>query len=524
MQPKTFSARAWAQTLIIGLAVSLVSSGCIWIGWVSTDSGGGDLPSRAEILDVSDDGRYVLFYSGDDYTSTPTNGWNNIYRRDMVAGVNELVSTSTGGAVGDGAAFEAEISHDGRYVAFASGATNMVGNDTNGLDDVFRRDMNTGVTIRVSENPTGVPGATGESRSPSISGNGNVVAYRYVDSSGATPQQVYATNVNVGATVRVSEDASGNAGDGISSRSAVNFVGTVVAFESLSTNFSVDTNGTWDIFVKEILTGAIVRSSTSTAGAQANERSLHPSINDAGTVVAFSSDADNLVPNDANGFRDVFVKVVGGPIFRASIDESGIEGGGRSMYPDLSASGTRVAFMSEASNLTGLPFGEAGGVVRDGVSNRTDLVSVDADGNGVSLDIGNNPHVRISPNGQMVAMSLEDSLNSADGASPADLDVYLIAYPFPEITSMSPATFSPGDVATVTISGSGFEDPVALYGDAGYAWSNVTVVDSTTITATITVDAAASPGPRFASMLVGAQGAGPQSANGDVCEACLTIN
>ena len=169
-------------------------------------------------------------------------------------GTTERVSVSSGGAQGNGYSFDPAISADGRFVAFASDATNLVPGDTNSTADVFVRDRQTGTTRRVS-----------------------------VSSGGAQ-------------------------GNDVSSDPAISADGRFVAFKSDATNLVPgDTNDSDDIFVHDRQTGTTRRVSVSSGGAQGNGDSLSPAISADGRFVAFESCATNLVPGDTNDAIDVFV-------------------------------------------------------------------------------------------------------------------------------------------------------------------------------------------------------------------------
>jgi Tol biopolymer transport system component len=167
------------------------------------------------------------------------------------------VSVGAAKAQANGRSYQPDISADGRYVTFASPATNLVAGDTNGTTDVFRRDLTSGVTVRVS---TG--SGTGGSQDPSISADGRYVAFSS-DAAGLVPG---------------------------------------------------DTNGAQDLFVRDLSAGTTVRVSVASGGTQGTGPApcfcfvVHtPSISADGRYVAFSSDFDNLVPGDTNHTGDVFV-------------------------------------------------------------------------------------------------------------------------------------------------------------------------------------------------------------------------
>jgi hypothetical protein len=136
-----------------------------------TGNGGGNWPS------ISGDGRFVAFESGAaGLVANDTNNASDVFLRDRQSGTTERVSVATGGAQGNSQSYEASISADGRFVAFTSTATNLVANDTNSAWDAFLRDRQSGTTVRVSVSTSGVQG-NGQSRYPSISGNGRWVAF-----------------------------------------------------------------------------------------------------------------------------------------------------------------------------------------------------------------------------------------------------------------------------------------------------------------------------------------------------------
>jgi Tol biopolymer transport system component len=111
---------------------------------------GGSLPA-----DVSADGRYAAFESSaSDLIPGDTNGTNDVFVRDLGIGVTRLVSAGTDGSVGNGASHSASMTPDGRYVAFVSAASNLVPDDTNGIPDVFVRDLQGGSNTLVSVGAT----------------------------------------------------------------------------------------------------------------------------------------------------------------------------------------------------------------------------------------------------------------------------------------------------------------------------------------------------------------------------------
>ncbi len=129
---------------------------------------------------ISGDGRYVAFCSfASNLIPNDTNSSMDIFVRDRQTNATTRVSIASDGTQGNGASDEPSISNDGRYIAFASGATNLVPNDTNGQYDIFVRDRQTNTTAIVSIAYDGTPAnGTSVTRPPSISGNGGYIAFQ----------------------------------------------------------------------------------------------------------------------------------------------------------------------------------------------------------------------------------------------------------------------------------------------------------------------------------------------------------
>jgi Tol biopolymer transport system component len=215
------------------------------------------------------------------------------------------------------------VSSDGRFVAFGSGATNLVAGDTNDADDIFVRDRQTGTTQRVSVDSSGNQ-VDGNSISPSISSDGRFVAFssnasNLVAGDTNAMVDVFVRDRQTGTTQRVSVNSSGNQAHLSRHGSydcSISPEGRFVAFTSGAKNLVPgDTNGKQDIFVHDRRTGTTQRVSVSSSGTQGDGHSgyyyggfiTRPSISAEGRLVAFDSDATNLVSGDTNGAADVFV-------------------------------------------------------------------------------------------------------------------------------------------------------------------------------------------------------------------------
>jgi Tol biopolymer transport system component len=276
-------------------------------------------------------------------------------------GTTERVSLGPNGVQGNGRSSRPALSADGRFVAFTSDASNLVPGDTNGFGDVFVRDRRTGTTARVSLGTNGVQ-ANSFSSDPALSAGGRFVAFTS-EASNLVPgdtngrQDVFVRNHQTGTTERVSLGTSGVQGNDYSEAPALSSDGRFVAFASLASNLVPDdTNGQTDVFVRDHRTGVTERFSLGPNRVQGNNGSSDPALSAGGRFVAFASGASNLVPGDTNGERDVFVRDrQTGTTERVNLGPNGVQGndfsGSYGAIPVLSANGRFVAFDSSANNL-----------------------------------------------------------------------------------------------------------------------------------------------------------------------------
>lgn len=129
------------------VALALAVSGCTWIGRESVDSTGNEAHGTTDQVAVSSDGRFVAFASdASDLVNEDRNARRDVFVRDNSNGAVTRVSVATGGAESDGDSSHPSISDDGRYVAFESDATNLAADDANGGFDVFVHDRTTQAT------------------------------------------------------------------------------------------------------------------------------------------------------------------------------------------------------------------------------------------------------------------------------------------------------------------------------------------------------------------------------------------
>jgi len=228
-------------------------------------------------LAISGNGRYVAFVSAaTNLVPGDTNGFDDVYVRDTCLGApagctptTTLASVGIGGATAAGGSAHPAISRSGRFVAFASYATNLVAADNNASYDIFVRDTCAGAP------------------------------------AGCVP-----------ATNRVSVDSSGAEGNSDSLQPGFSGDERYVAFASMASNLVIgDSNATQDVFLRDTCFGAAstcvpstVRVSLSQTGGEANFRSLFPKVSLDGRYVAFFSQGSNLVPGHSNTTGDLYIR------------------------------------------------------------------------------------------------------------------------------------------------------------------------------------------------------------------------
>lgn len=305
-----------------------------------------------------------------------------------------LVSVSETGALGNALSETPSISQDGRWVAFASVASSLLGGTTqgegdtavflpnirNGLSDIFLRDQWTGELERITW-PVSGNDPDGPSLLPRLSAD--VGARWIVYHSRATnlvPEQVTNGHFDVylydrltSATILVSRGVDGLVGNGVSQDASVSADGRWVAFESEATNLVPnDNNNLFDIFVADVTTGAMRRVNVTNNGGQAvGGESRRPRISADGRHIVFESRATNLHSGGTPGLREVYVhdrdandngifdEPGGIATIRLSVDYDQI---GRPIYSDghsfeasLSPNGRFVTFASGATTLFSEP-------------------------------------------------------------------------------------------------------------------------------------------------------------------------
>lgn len=333
----------------------------------------------------SSGGRFVAFASyasnllpGDD------NGLKDVFWRDMETGELLLVSVALDGGFGDKRSMWPWMTCEGNLVVFDSQATNLVEDDTNGWSDVFVRDIQQEITNRVSVSSTGEQ-ADGQAGTGTFSGDGRYVAFdswatNLVPDDTNGRRDVFLHDLWTGETIRVSLSTTGGQGNGNSYTASLGSGGRYVGFQSVASNLAPsDPNRTSDIYVHDVSTGMTTHISVNAQGETGNRSSEWVALSGDGTYIAFSSTASNLIPDDTNGRGDIFVarwQAFPPTMERVSVSSEGGQADGGSSQPSISDDGRFVAFFSDATNL--VPDGSAGGnraYVHDRLTRTTRMIS-----------------------------------------------------------------------------------------------------------------------------------------------------
>jgi Calx-beta domain/Domain of unknown function (DUF4214)/WD40-like Beta Propeller Repeat len=421
-------------------------------------NGSGNQPALNNALSVSADGRYAAFVSeASDLTPNDTNSGSDVFVRDRQTGRTILVSVNAAGTgPGNGSSRAPTITPDGRYVAFISGSTNLV-TDANALvtDNVYVRDLQSGVTTLVSRNLAGTGGGNGASGwfDPlGISADGRFVVFTSfatnlvaaVDSNNQTDVFVRDLQTQTTTLVSVNRNGGTSVGGGASDGAVITPDGRFVAFTSQARDLiASDTGFRRQVFLRDMQAGVttlVTPNRSGTGGGNGDtdgERERDTAISSDGRFVAFVSDATDLVDNDTNLAQDVFVRDTKlGVTTLVSVRADGSASGSSTSGPATSGQfamtpdGHFIAFVSGADNLVAnLDTNQKQDVfVRDLQANTTSLVTLNrngvAGGNGRAPDIFLLPSMRasISDDGRYVGFASTagdlTSANDTNGGSP----------------------------------------------------------------------------------------------------------
>jgi hypothetical protein len=333
----------------------------------TVSSSGVQANADSELPSIDSTGAYVVYGSfASNLVPGDTNSVRDVFLHHTPSGTTTRISRSSGGGQGNGTSSDPAISGNGRYISFTSTATNLVPGDTNNANDIFVADRLTGVVSRVSVRTDGGQGNDG-SFHPAISFDGRYVAFssratNFVSNDTNGAQDVFVYDRQTATVARVSVRSNGGQADGDSEQPSIVVRGTgayVVAFNSFATNLvGNDTNGVSDVFVRISDPRRTVRASVSGTGDQGNGSSSQATVSDfrnGSQYVAFTSQADNLVPGDTNNASDIIRNdLATGQTCRFSVATGGGQGttgpNGASQ-PAIDRAGHRITYAADFANL-----------------------------------------------------------------------------------------------------------------------------------------------------------------------------
>lgn len=354
---------------------------------ISVPSSGEQGNDRSLLPATNADGSVVAFKSyASNLVPEDRNQKVDVFVRDRVQHVTERVSVADiPGTEANDNSFPPALDYAGDLVAFASLATNIVIGDFNRGADVFVYDRAQGtttvLTLVYDQFGDGRGGGGAPDLAPNVNADGSLVAFTagaddLVPNDANETNDVFVRSPSGGPTELISVISfggqAGRSGNGPSAGPAISADGCIVAFYSDATNLVPgDTNGFRDVFVRDRCNHTTERVSVSSSGEQANRPSqaagFSVAVSADGQLVAFSSDATNLDDGDDNNRTDIFVRDrAAGTTTRVSKNAAGESANGPSQFAGISGDGRFVVFQSAASNL-----------VDDDTNGKTDIFVVD---------------------------------------------------------------------------------------------------------------------------------------------------
>ena len=342
---------------------------------------------------ISGDGRYVVFESSaTNLSADDLDTAQDVYVRDVLTSTTTLVSRATGaaGAKGNGVSNLPQISTNGRYVVFQSQATNLDPADLDATNDIYMRDL-LGGTTRLVSRAAGVNGAkaNAQANTPSVSGDGPWVAFASTatnlspdDTDGNS--DVFVRDISANATTLVSRasGAAGVKGNGFSGQAQISANGYGVAWCSNASNLDpADTDGTADGYFRNLLadTTELVTRANGAGGVKSNGQSCPHFVSTDGQHVSFGTDGTNVDPADTDTTFDVYIRDVLGDsttLVSRATGSAGAKGNAGAFNLALSGDAHYAAWLTTANNLSPDDTDTLDDVyVRDTVAARTSLES-----------------------------------------------------------------------------------------------------------------------------------------------------
>jgi Tol biopolymer transport system component len=492
-----------ARVLGVCIVIAVVSTGCTYTARVSVPDGSSGQGNTNVGTNgppaISADGRFIAFESrATNLVPGDTNGRVDIFLRDPVAQTTRRINTSSAGQAMDADSTRPAISANGRYIAYLSSARNIIPGDAGGTLHAYRYDTSTGTTARVDVNATGAPSVT--NGTPAISSDGRYVAFTSTfngwSANDTAGEDVFVRDMNAQTVTKVSvgDPSSTNPYNTSANQPSISADGRYIAFNSATSSIVPgDTNGRFDVFVRDTFANTTSRVSVTSTGQQqtgGGGGSSAPRISAAGRYVVFQSLATNLYANDINGTWDVFVRDrTAGTTTRVNVSSAGVGANSNSLdlQATISSDGRYVAFDSNADNLVPSDTNQSSDVfVRDLTRSTTTRVSVEQFGTQAAGGFSRSP--AISSDGRYIAF-LSIANNLVGGDTNAQWDVFVRSNPVPSVSQVAPATVGRGTTTVVSVTGTNFVTTVDAIAPNGITINSIARISETRVDVSITVAA-----------------------------------
>ena len=316
---------------------------------------------------ISADGSTVVFYSSS--TLVPNGPpFQSVYAADVGSPAIECLSRSAAGADGNGVSKDPDLSGDGRFVVFRTVATNFAAGGSAAAFDVYLKDRQTGSLTRVSTDLTGND-ANSDCDGAQISHDGRYVVFSSAATDLSATRtanggiDIYLWDASTGSLANLTGAAAGTGSSLNADVSSLSGSGAFVVFQSAKALVAADTNLATDVYVYDVAAQSFTCASTRSDGSFTSAGAQDAALSADGRYVVFRSFAADLVAGDANGFADIFVKdLVTGAVAVVSWPNGGLSNGHAAGLPQISAGGDWIVFDTSATNLSAT---DANGVQTD---------------------------------------------------------------------------------------------------------------------------------------------------------------
>ncbi|SDP13287.1 component of the Tol biopolymer transport system [Streptomyces sp. cf386] len=335
---------------------------------VAPDGTDGNAASGGQSLSAN--GRYVAFVSSaDNLVAGDTKGKADAFVRDVRTGTTRLASTTRDGGPWDANVLDVSLSADGRYLAFTANATYDLADN-----HIWIKDLKTGAVQRVDDAvDTGYRAAS----SPAVSADGRYVAFIALHTDDAGPagdrsNRVYRLDRVTGKTVRISQVPGENAWKSAAGHPSISADGSRVGYQFF---VPYPTRGDWsDAYVRDVPSGDLIQLDKAPDGKVSDGQTEFPQVSADGRYAVFNSLDSRLTPNDTNGTHNVFVRDLRtGELCRLDAADPAAY----TAHPSLSADNRYVAFVAVDPND---PNHTTRAYVRDLRTGRTVLANPDTQG------------------------------------------------------------------------------------------------------------------------------------------------